>query len=327
MAEDKKISELTQNPSIDGSEEIAEERGGSNYKNTFTALKDWILTFVTTTFIQGVRPLKTVNNESLEGTGNIDISGSVETVTGDGVNNTDPANPVISYPTPTDINALQQGDNTLTETLKLGRDGQGAIGNSYIEVGISGITSFCSSYSSNNISTVIANIDRAISAVFNSLGNETSLDINIGDSSGITIKEEILGNGIKFNDRTVDEANVDFSTDNNNLLSIGKAKENLQQKHIVTDFTDAFTIPNGTNNATLTMTNAINKDVTITTTSFANVGDACELSSLLGVGYPIVVADTGVALVDPNGVASDSFNIKGLRRMNDVGGIVQIQLY
>ena len=27
MAEDKKISELTENPSIDGSEEIAEERG------------------------------------------------------------------------------------------------------------------------------------------------------------------------------------------------------------------------------------------------------------------------------------------------------------
>ena len=39
MAEDKKISELTENPSIDGSEEIAEERGGSNYKNTFTDVK------------------------------------------------------------------------------------------------------------------------------------------------------------------------------------------------------------------------------------------------------------------------------------------------
>jgi len=145
--------------------------------------------------------------------------------------------------------------------------------------------------------------------------------------NGIVFKSEILGNGIKFNDISVDEANVDFSTDDNNLLSIGKAKENLQQKHTVTDFTDAFTIPNDTNNATLTMTNAINKDVTITTTSFANIGDACELSSLLGVGYPIVVAGTGVALVDPNVVASDLFNLKGLRRMNDVGGIVQIQLY
>ena len=100
-----------------------------------------------------------------------------------------------------------------------------------------------------------------------------------------------------------------------------------EDTHTVTDFTDAFTIPNGTNNATLTMTNPIDKDVTITTTSFANVGDACELSSLIGVGYPIVLADTGVALVDPNGVASDSFNIKGLRRMNDLSGIVQIQVY
>jgi hypothetical protein len=42
MAEDKKISELTENPSINGSEEIATERGGSNYKNTYEDLKTWI---------------------------------------------------------------------------------------------------------------------------------------------------------------------------------------------------------------------------------------------------------------------------------------------
>ena len=96
MAEDKKISELTENPSINGSEEIAEERGGSNYKNTFTSVKDWILTFITNAFIQGVRPIKTVNSESLEGVGDIVISGGVETVTGVNVNNTDPSNPVIN---------------------------------------------------------------------------------------------------------------------------------------------------------------------------------------------------------------------------------------
>lgn len=99
MAEDKKISELTQNPSIDGSEEIAEERGGSNYKNTFTALKDWILTFVNTTFIQGVRPLKTVNNESLDGSGNIEISNAyskVAEVDVGGVRTGDTVDPTLS---------------------------------------------------------------------------------------------------------------------------------------------------------------------------------------------------------------------------------------
>ena len=324
MAEDKKISELTENPSIDGSEEIAEERGGSNYKNTFTDLKDWILTFVTTTFVQGVRPLKTVNSESLDGTGNIEISGGVESVTGDGVDNTDSANPVISYPTPTDINALKQGDNILTDTLKLGPFSPLIIANIFVEVDLTSISSSCTEISTNNTSSNVVNIGNVSSTV------ESGSDLNellISAINGIVFKSEILGNGIKFNDTAVDEANVDFSTDDNNLLSIGKAKENLQQKHTVTDFTDAFTIPNGTNNATLTMTNATDKDVTITATSFANVGDACELSSLLGVGYPIVVADTCVALVDPNSVAPDAFNIKGLRRMNDLSGIVQIQVY
>lgn len=38
-------------------------------------------------------------------------TGNVESVTGDGVNNTDPNNPVMSYPTPTDI-GLGNVDNT-----------------------------------------------------------------------------------------------------------------------------------------------------------------------------------------------------------------------
>jgi len=71
MAEDKKISGLDLNPSIDGTEEVPTERGGSNYKNTYTALKTWILS---------------------------GVSGFVESVTGDGVDNTDPLNPVLTFP-------------------------------------------------------------------------------------------------------------------------------------------------------------------------------------------------------------------------------------
>ena len=156
---------------------------------------------------------------------------------------------------------------------------------------------------------------------------------NNSSSSSSTAKSfigtSLHGNGFQYAARALDLANVVWGESDylNVIPPMGTIIDNTQQKHTVTDFTDAFTIPNGTNNATLTMTNAIDKDVTITTTSFANVGDACELSSLLGVGYPVVVADTGVSLVDPNSVASDSFNIKGLRRMNDIGGVVQIQLY
>ncbi len=47
---DKKISDLLQNPSLTGTEELATERGGSNYKNTYEQLKVWlqsVLVFMT----------------------------------------------------------------------------------------------------------------------------------------------------------------------------------------------------------------------------------------------------------------------------------------
>jgi hypothetical protein len=48
--------------------------------------------------IQNIRELKTVNGESLEGPGDIPIPAQgVQSVTGDGVDNTDPDNPVLSY--------------------------------------------------------------------------------------------------------------------------------------------------------------------------------------------------------------------------------------
>lgn len=164
------------------------------------------------------------------------------------------------------------------------------------------------------------NIYLSLSGILNELGEATGGNIHFAKISAENPTTVNLATGI---DVTYDEAvNITF-TGVGSASYVGK----VQQKHTVKDFTDSFTIPNGTNNATLTMTNPVNKNVTISATSFANVGDACELSSLLGVGYPIVVAATGVALVDPNSVASESFNIKGLRRMNNVGGVIQIQLY
>ncbi len=56
----------------------------------------------TTASIQAKRPLKTVEGQSLEGTGNIDISIGVESVTGDGVGGT-PENVVMSFPDADDV--------------------------------------------------------------------------------------------------------------------------------------------------------------------------------------------------------------------------------
>ena len=52
-----------------------------------------------TASIQTKRPIKTIGGQSLEGSGNIPIPpNGVQSVTGDGVNNTDPNNPVLSFP-------------------------------------------------------------------------------------------------------------------------------------------------------------------------------------------------------------------------------------
>lgn len=52
-----------------------------------------------TASIQTKRPIKTIEGQSLEGSGNILIPpNGVQSVTGDGVNNTDPNNPVLSFP-------------------------------------------------------------------------------------------------------------------------------------------------------------------------------------------------------------------------------------
>lgn len=116
---DKKISDLTNNPSINGTEEIAEERGGSNYKNNLADVKTYVKDGLNTSevtestdkkyvtdaekvvigntsgtntgdetisTIQTKRPLKTLNTKSLEGTGDETLDGTeIELVDGGGV--------------------------------------------------------------------------------------------------------------------------------------------------------------------------------------------------------------------------------------------------
>ena len=81
MATDKKISDLTQNPTINGSEEIAEERGGSNYKNTLQDVKTWVLEDVVSGGIVDSVNGKSEADVVLYGTDINLIDGGVVTVT------------------------------------------------------------------------------------------------------------------------------------------------------------------------------------------------------------------------------------------------------
>ena len=78
-----------------------------------------------------------------------------------------------------------------------------------------------------------------------SLKNDGIIGALLSDSNGsLTSTLRVLystpyisvdsGSGFKFNDRSVDEANVDFLTNDDNFLSIGKAKENLALKGVLT---------------------------------------------------------------------------------------------
>lgn len=78
-----KISELTAAGALTGAELVEAVQGGVNVQTT------------------------TQDIANLGGGGG---SGTVESVTGDGVDNTDPDNPVLTFPTPGDIGAIQSSD-------------------------------------------------------------------------------------------------------------------------------------------------------------------------------------------------------------------------
>ena len=83
---DKKISDLTNNPSINGTEEIAEERGGSNYKNNLADVKTYVKDGLNTSEVTESTDKKyvtdaekvVVGNTSGTNTGDQDISAKIE---------------------------------------------------------------------------------------------------------------------------------------------------------------------------------------------------------------------------------------------------------
>ena len=97
MATDKKISDLTSNPTITGLEEIPLEKSDQNFKNTFDDLKTYVLADVP--------------------------ESGVQTVEGDGVDNTNPENPVLSFPNTSEVSETTD-KNYVTDSEKTVIDNQ-----------------------------------------------------------------------------------------------------------------------------------------------------------------------------------------------------------
>lgn len=74
----------------------------------------------TTATIQGKRPIKTVGGITLEGSGNIPFptTNDVQSVTGDGVNNTDPQNPVLAFPNADEVDDASTNNKFVTQAEK-----------------------------------------------------------------------------------------------------------------------------------------------------------------------------------------------------------------
>ena len=67
MAEDKKISELSINDNIDGTEEIVEAKNGENFKNTLNQVKDWISEGISMNIDGGSANNVYLNSQSIDG--------------------------------------------------------------------------------------------------------------------------------------------------------------------------------------------------------------------------------------------------------------------
>lgn len=104
----KKISELTTAAALNGTELVEVVQGGENRQTTAQAIA------------------------------NLGGGGSVQSVTGDGVDNTDPDNPVISFPTTSDIGAVSTS-TTITTTSPLSGGGDLSTNRTFSILGLSGL--------------------------------------------------------------------------------------------------------------------------------------------------------------------------------------------
>ena len=215
---------------------------------------------------------------------------------------------------------LKQGDNTLTEDLEFNITGSTKESTFLFED--RKILLNTSEQSTGNYGEVFID-DKEIELVLSIGGLESQLIIN--DFNGLQLKEQILGKGVKFNNRSVDEANVDFETDNDNLLTIGKAKENLTKKALtqtlvnftpkVIDSTDSDTTFNVFGVGALCEFELEVGALVVGQAFEINIGDADGVDVIGGVGVNIFGNITGSTTVGDSllvrRLPDDSFSLTG----------------
>lgn len=252
----------------------------------------------------------------------VDGSGSgVQSVNGDGVNNADPLNPVLSFPTPEDIGALKQGSNTLTQDLELKRTGTNKESEVIIDDRDIGIRS------TDIVTGAFSEVFIEDGAAF--LDSSDPLGDNVGVEANAVLKYLLLnnkfGNGARF-DSSSENSNVDWDVNKLNVPNIEMIEENLPSKLEVLNYTSGFTIPNDTDDKYFTLKNATDQTVIIEATSFSRVGAFCSVSTNGSVGFAQIVGGSNVVLLDDNSISTDTVLQKGLMCVDITGLVVTVEI-
>jgi len=339
---DQKISELPLNSSINGTENVATERGGSNYRSSLQNIKDYVLAEVPTS--------------------------GVQTVTGSSVDNTDLKNPVVKA-LPLVLNEDTVVDNNgntfgITGGLQLGGrltfedpitelyesvlyqtngfihlralptiDSVAIKSSTQQNRGVFELAESSVQYNREDsgnlvVTKITADVNGSTITSYNPLTGGIGTDNSelIIAYSQSTISSHI-GNGIKFVS-TSDNSALDWFVDVLNIPSIEMVITNTSKRNKLLPLTTSGDLPDDIDGKTITLDSATNETLTFTTTTFSSVGDIAQVSSI-GVGFPFLDVGTGVVFnkSDSDSVASLESNKKGFMRLEDVGGNVVIDLY
>jgi hypothetical protein len=130
--------------------------------------------------IQSKRPIKTVGGQTLEGLGNIPFptSNDVESITGDGVDNTDPKNPILSFPNADQVDDSSTVKKFITQAeLDLITTNTNSIVQNATDIQDSEVIITQNTNSILNNTTNIQSNDQDILNLQNTKANQSDLDI------------------------------------------------------------------------------------------------------------------------------------------------------
>lgn len=296
MATDKKISDLTLNPSIDGSEDIPTEKGGSNFKNTYTGLKTWL---------QGVLNFGVTNaaNGLNKNNGVVELGGEAnKDTTVDG----------------TGVKVIQSGDDSIESFTKL------TLGNSESSTDIaelyfehlnqddfdtkteikirSALTGAILQYSTMSIinglltASVIETDEEKARIFYKDFDTDIEKSLIFGkNTTGLEVKDE-SGKGFFY---TGSSDTVNLGAWGTEPLSVPREQRIIDnQKKTVEDFpteeTTAFTVADDSDRAWIDCNFTVETEVTITSTSVSVIGEPVYFS-VKGVGQ-IKFVESGVTI-------------------------------